>query len=446
MKRKTYSAILATLLSVVLLSGCGAFAGESENGAITASGSISAETVQIALELGGTVVEVLVNEGDTVLSGDVLLRLDGAFLDAQFAQAEAAVAVGESGLEAARAQHVSAELQAQLALQGARLQEAQLRESAWSMPSPSAFELPNWYFDQEEQIAAVQAEIEAAEEALDLARAELQSVLEDASSDDFLAVEARLALAQIRYDVASATLAQARSARERAELEDAASAALDVAEAELEAVQLEYERMLSTSAAAEVLEARAAAAVARARLEYALDQMTMLQTGEESLQVRAAEAAAAAAGAAVAQAEAGLAQAQAALEVLSVQQDKMTLYAPISGTVMARGIETGELASPGATLFTIADLDAVSLTVYIPENQYGRISLGQEVQVSVDSFPNELFSGTVVRIADEAEFTPRSVQTVEGRRTTVYAVVISLDNPEQALKPGMPADVVFLEE
>ena len=61
----------------------------------------------------------------------------------------------------------------------------------------------------------------------------------------------------------------------------------------------------------------------------------------------------------------------------------------------------------------------------------------------VDSFPDEEFSATIIAISDEAEFTPRNVQTVEGRKTTVFAVKLQLSNPEGKLKPGMPADVVF---
>jgi HlyD family secretion protein len=63
--------------------------------------------------------------------------------------------------------------------------------------------------------------------------------------------------------------------------------------------------------------------------------------------------------------------------------------------------------------------------------------------VSVDSFPNQTFDATVTRIADQAEFTPRNVQTSEGRQTTVFAVKLAVQDPAGLLKPGMPADVAF---
>jgi len=114
---------------------------------------------------------------------------------------------------------------------------------------------------------------------------------------------------------------------------------------------------------------------------------------------------------------------------------------PINGIVLTRAIEPGEVALGGSTLFVVADLHDISLTVYVPEERYGQISLGGVYPVTVDSFPGEVFWGTVIHIADEAEFTPRNVQTVKGRKNTVYAVKLNLSNPTLALKPGMPADV-----
>ena len=119
------------------------------------------------------------------------------------------------------------------------------------------------------------------------------------------------------------------------------------------------------------------------------------------------------------------------------------MYAAASGVVLSRNIEAGEVVAVGSAAMTIGQLDKLSITVYIPEDRYGEIMLGQGAEMTVDSFPNEVFQGTVVRIADQAEFTPRNVQTDEGRRTTVFAVKLTVDDPAGKLKPGMPADVVF---
>lgn len=85
------------------------------------------------------------------------------------------------------------------------------------------------------------------------------------------------------------------------------------------------------------------------------------------------------------------------------------------------------------------------LTVYISETDIGRVRLGQTAEVTVDSFPGRVFRGTVTFIAQNAEFTPRNVQTRDERATTVFAVRVTLPNADHALKPGMPADVTLLE-
>lgn len=114
---------------------------------------------------------------------------------------------------------------------------------------------------------------------------------------------------------------------------------------------------------------------------------------------------------------------------------------PIDGVVLYRSVEPGEFAAPGAPLITVADLDHLTLIVYVPEDRYGRILLGESFPVTVDSYPAEVFTGTVSHIADRAEFTPRNVQTADSRKTTVFAVKLALAQHDGKLKPGMPADV-----
>ena len=89
----------------------------------------------------------------------------------------------------------------------------------------------------------------------------------------------------------------------------------------------------------------------------------------------------------------------------------------------------------------VAPLEELTLKIYVPENRYGRIALRQTYPVTVDLFPGETFQGTVRYIADQAEFTPRNVQTTDSRQTTVYAVKLDLEPTGGKLKPGMPADV-----
>ena len=116
---------------------------------------------------------------------------------------------------------------------------------------------------------------------------------------------------------------------------------------------------------------------------------------------------------------------------------------PIDGVILERPFEPGELAMPGSTILTVGDLTDLTLTVYVPEEKVGQVALGQTYPVAVDSFPSKAFMATVSHISDTAEFTPRNVQTVQGRKDTVYAIRLTLENSGLELKPGMPADVTL---
>ncbi len=118
-----------------------------------------------------------------------------------------------------------------------------------------------------------------------------------------------------------------------------------------------------------------------------------------------------------------------------------TVTSPYDGVVLERLVEPYEYAAVGSTVVVITDLNTLYLKIYVPEDIYGRIALGQTYAVTVDSFPGMTFSGTVTQIASQAEFTPRNVQTTDSRKTTVFAVKLSLAPSGGKLKPGMPADV-----
>ena len=128
---------------------------------------------------------------------------------------------------------------------------------------------------------------------------------------------------------------------------------------------------------------------------------------------------------------------------LQTRMDKMALRTPLAGIVTSRSAHAGEAALAGATLLTVSNLDVVELTIYIPEDELGRVYLGQEVDVAVDAFPGRVFTGTISHISQQAEFTPKNVQTEKERVNMVFAVKVKLDNGDHALKPGMPADAIF---
>ena len=431
-------------LGLIFTAGCGGDNGV-ETELLKASGTISATSVNISSEVGGVVDEVYVSEGQQIDAGDLLFSVDDEIYLAQYSQAEAAVKAAQASVEAAKAQLTSAEIQLELAFQGARLTEMQERNSAWFFPNPIQVELPEWYFSKLDQINAVYEII--AEAQLNLERREdyLAEILVDSSKEDFTQLEGRLADAQISFMIAAQALELTRAAQSNDELLEAADEEYSAALAELEDVQQDYNRLLSSTAAQEVLEARAQVAVSKLLYEKAQDQLLFLLSGDESLQVKAAQAGVKQAEAAVLQAEANLNQANSSLAVLGIQIEKTQIAAPISGNVLVQNLNTGELVGPGGTVMRVGNIDEVNLLVYVPEDRYGKIRLNQEVVVTVDTFPDKSYLGYVTFISDQAEFTPSNVQTVEGRKATVYAVEIKIGNYNHDLKPGMPADVVFLE-
>jgi HlyD family secretion protein len=137
------------------------------------------------------------------------------------------------------------------------------------------------------------------------------------------------------------------------------------------------------------------------------------------------------------------AQAKVDAETIDLQLDKLIVISPADGVILSRNVQPGEVIAPAGKAMALGMLGDMTLTVYVPEDRYGEINLGQTAKVSVDSFPGDKFKAVVIHIADEAEFTPRNVQTAEGRSSTFYAIKLQLDDPAGKLKPGMPADVVF---
>jgi HlyD family secretion protein len=423
---------------------------------LTGSGTVEATQVIISPEVTGRIVDILVSEGDSVKAGDTLFKLDDTLLNAQRAQAEANLASAQAGLEAAntalaaaQAGVTTAQAQYNLTLANARLQAQPALSNAWSQGEPTEFDQPVWYFTHTEEITATQKEVSAASDALAVSKENLSAMMSSGTYTNLAEVENRLAQAQSTFLNAQQVLDQAQAQTDTA-LHDAAQQAYDSAKAELDAAQQAYNELLTTQEATDILDARARLAASQRRYDNAVDRYNALLTGEDSLTVKAAADSVAQAQAnvdsaqsRVTQAQKAIDQAQAAIDLIDIQLGKLVITAPLDGVVLARSIEIGEVVMAGASALTLGELSHLTITVYIPENRYGEIKLGDSASVSVDSFPNQTFNAAVIRIADQAEFTPRNVQTSEGRQTTVFAVKLSVQNPAGLLKPGMPADVTF---
>lgn len=129
-----------------------------------------------------------------------------------------------------------------------------------------------------------------------------------------------------------------------------------------------------------------------------------------------------------------------ALKLARITESYTQLAAPIDGVILVRQAELGEVVSPGTPIFTLADINHVWLRAYVNETDVGRIRLGEPAVVTTDNYPGKRYRGRVSFIAEQAEFTPKSVETHAERVTLVYRVRIDIDNPTHELVPGMPAD------
>jgi multidrug resistance efflux pump len=448
-----------------------------EEGALAASGTIETTIVNVAPEMAGKVKNVPVEEGQPVKEGDPLLVLDDSLLAAQRAVARSQLDAADAGVQTALNALTIAQSQYQITLDAALAQGKETRLQDW-FSDPDQFEQPGWYYTRQEQVQAMQAQVELAQHEMEDAQASLARISGSLEQANFLKAEERLLNARLAYLVAQTVNNRAQNSATRdvpkglfnrthcgtnagywvenarltnliykctgdEHLGEAGRTLYYDARDELEAAQIEYNELLTTEAADQVLTARAELSVAQEHYYAALDFLRNLQTGDQSTQVTVARSAVDQAQAAVDQAHKAVEQAEANLDLLDAQIDKLTVYAPMDGIVLTRNVEPGEFVQPGAVSFALADLNEITITVYVPEDRYGQISLGQQAQVTVDSFPGETFTAEVIQIADQAEFTPRNIQTVEGRSSTVYAIKLQVTDSEGKLKIGMPADVVF---
>jgi HlyD family secretion protein len=139
-------------------------------------------------------------------------------------------------------------------------------------------------------------------------------------------------------------------------------------------------------------------------------------------------------------AEAQVQQAQASLKLALAYQSRARIAAPLTGLVAQRSAHVGETAQPGASLLAIVNLDTLDMTIYVPQAQLPRVQIGTPVKIFVDAYPGEVFSGEVVNIAQQAQFSSRDTQNKEDRTNIVFAVKVRVPNSDGRLKSGMTGE------
>ena len=495
MKPKNVIKITLMLVLAFVLGACSVLLedGTKNSGGIQASGVVEAVEVVIASELGGRVDEVFITKGERVSPGDPLFQIEDVLLQAQFQQAKSAYSVAQANyyliaagqtneqknasISSAKLELASAQYQLKKLYEDTDLLAAQAQTTAETLENQLE-DLLNFDLQQAEAMKAIadaqkavenadrrfrtvsssasQADIDAAQAQVVLAKDALDDAKKDfepyagkpESNLERANFQAKLAAAQQVYDAAVRNLNALKGTGSEADIA-VAKADLMTAQAQLLQAQRDWDRIKDGPKESEI-------ALLNAQITKAKKDYETYKNGPDPDDVTLAEARVnnAEAQLALAQAdfptdeELAVAQAQvdsakANLDAIQTQIDLLIVKTPIGGVVMTRNLEPGEVIQPGLPAMTIGQIDKLTVTVYIPEDKYGQINLGDQASLTFDSFPGEVFEASVTRIADQAEYTPRNVQTKEDRQTTVYAIELSVSDPQGKLKPGMPTDVTF---
>ena len=359
---------------------------------VTAEGKIiPARDAALAFRVSGRVVEIPVEEGDSVQAGQVLIRLEDADLKAAVAQAEAAVAQAQAGV----------------ALAQARL------EDILAGPRP-------------EELAAAEAQVKAASSAVGQAAAQRDEIAKGATEDKIAAAQAQLVQAQAQQKEAQNALDQIVDNQFHGWVREQAQLKVNAANEAVAAAQAALDQILA-GASAETLRAyNSAVGVAAGQRRAAEAQLDLLKAGATQAQIDAARAQ-------VDQAQAALQAAQAALDAARAQLAQTTLAAPFAGTLVSLDVEVGEVVVPGAPALILADLARWRMkTTDLAETDVVLVKPGQPGVVTLDAFANVGFDGVVAEISNLSE---------TSRGNTTYAVTLDLAPTDAPLRWGMTAFV-----
>lgn len=236
---------------------------------------------------------------------------------------------------------------------------------------------------------------------------------------------------QARVRAADASLREAQAGARPQEIERA-EAELRRSEAEVVKATRDLERVRPLVAAgAETPQgldaATAEAATAAARRDGAREELQMLRDGTRPERIDLARA--------------ELATARATLAGATAVAGDLVLTAPVSGTVLSRNAEPGEMLASGQSVLTLGETGAMYTRVYVPTRELPLVRTGQTATAHLDGFPDHPFRGRVVAVSPTAEFTPRIALTEKERADLVFGVKVALEDTTGMLKAGLPATV-----
>ncbi len=398
--RKGYCALLIGLL---LLTACQAANGSNQGNRF--SGVLEGTKANVVAEVGGRITDIAVDEGDAVTPGQVVVTLDDAALRAQVSQAEAALSAAEADL----AQVKAGARQETIAAAEAALQQAQAERAGALLTLSNTLQI-------RDNPQPINAQVDAAQAGVTLAE------------QNVAVMQTRLAEARYRRDFYN----NDKDKRETLDKEIAiAQENLEAAQAQLDGAQAQLAALQAMRSAPVTLQVQ----VNQARNAYSMTIASEAVAAANVIELRAGPTLEE-----IALAEAKVQQAQASLKLAQAYRSRAQLAAPLKGLVAQRSSHVGETAQPGASLLSLVNIDTLDMIVYVPQAQLPRVQIGAPAKVYVDAYPDEVFTGEVVNIAQQAQFSSRDTQNKEDRANVVFAVKVRLDNAAGRLKSGMTAD------
>lgn len=408
------AAIVLTLVGSVWIVG-----GNRRTGPpmVEGSGQIEGTEVVVGTKIPGRIAWLPLEEGDRVTSGQALVRLSADDLAADVRQADAQVL-------AARAQVLQAEAGA-----GAAQEQALQTETNRVLARE----------DTDSRVAQAEAALGEAQARLGAARAQGQQARAAVRTAQDTLLGAQADLTKATKDQRRFRELYAQGAVAAADV-DAVWAAYEAALARHHAAESQMAGTAAAQTQADQDIAAALAAVTRARAAVA-----QARTGALVVLLRGQEAAAARDQTARARALAQAAREQlgaagAARDRAAAAYGDATIAAPVSGVVLRKLAHEGEVVAAGTPILTLIDTGRLWLKIYVNEVDLGRLRLGDRASVTIDAFPGRGFEAVVSEIGQQAEFTPKTVQTKDERTRLVYGIKLRLLDPAGYLKPGMPAD------
>jgi HlyD family secretion protein len=244
----------------------------------------------------------------------------------------------------------------------------------------------------------------------------------------------QLALAEAQIEEIKARLRLLRKGAREEEIEkgkaalDAAMSAMIEAEREFKRIEQLVAEKARPSAALE--RAETSLELSRSKYDMAQKEYEIIKLGSRKEQIEAAEA--------------QLKQAVAGMNLIKTQIEDTAIMSPIEGVLTEKIAEEGEFLPAGSLVAKITNLNDIWMKIYLSEKDFGKVRLQDKVKVSIDSFPNKKFDAHITYLSPEAEFTPKNIQTKEERVKLVFAVKVTIDNPQGYLKPGLPADAEII--